>query len=112
MEQRIITPGENYKGLDDWIRETGSMKILLVCGGSISHMNEFNAHLEEIAKLGVQIIRFRDFHHNPLYANAQTGSEAIQGIPSLLWAVALQQMQRSASSCTPICLVTGRMVVG
>ena len=90
MEQRIITPGENYKGLDDWIRETGSMKILLVCGGSISHMNEFNAHLEEIAKLGVQIIRFRDFHHNPLYANAQTGSEAIQGIPSLLWAVALQ----------------------
>lgn len=73
MEQRIITPGENYKGFDDWIKETGCKKILLVCDGSIWYQNEFNAHLEEIDKLGVEMIGFRDFQPNPLYENVQDG---------------------------------------
>ena len=73
MEQRIITPGENYKGLDDWIKETGCKKILLVCDGSIWYQKEFNAHLEEIDKLGVEMIGFRDFQPNPLYENVQDG---------------------------------------
>lgn len=73
MEQKIITPGENYKGLDDWIKETGTRKILIVCSGSIVHLNDFNAHLKEIEKTGVQIIGFRDFQPNPLYENVQAG---------------------------------------
>lgn len=71
MGQRIITPGENYKGLDDWIKETGSKKILMVCDGSIWYQKEFNAHLEEIEKTGVQMVGFRDFQPNPLYENVQ-----------------------------------------
>ena len=73
MEQRIITPGENYKGLDDWIMETGAKKILMVCDGSIWYQKEFNAHLEEIEKNGVEMIGFRDFQSNPLYENVQDG---------------------------------------
>ena len=73
MEQRIITPGDNYKGLDDWIKETGCKKILLVCDGSIWYQKEFNAHLEEIDRLGVEMIGFRDFQPNPLYENVQAG---------------------------------------
>lgn len=73
MEQRIITPGDNYKGLDDWIKETGCKKILLVCDGSIWYQKEFNAHLEEIDRMGVEMIGFRDFQPNPLYENVQTG---------------------------------------
>lgn len=73
MEQRIITSRENYKGLDDWIRETGCKKILMVCVGSLWYQKEFNAHLEEIEKTGVQMIVFRNFQPNPLYENVQDG---------------------------------------
>lgn len=73
MEQRIITPGENYKGLDEWIIETGCKRILMVCDGSIWYQKEFNAHLEEIEKMGVKMIGFRDFQPNPLYENVLAG---------------------------------------
>ena len=73
MEQIIITPGENYKGLDDWIRYVGAKKILMVCDGSIWYQKAFNAHLEEIEKTGVEMIGFRDFQPNPLYENVQAG---------------------------------------
>jgi len=73
MTQKIITPGENYKGLDDWIRSTGVKKILLVCDGSIWYQKAFNVHLEEIDMLGVEMIGFKDFQPNPLYENVQDG---------------------------------------
>lgn len=73
MEQKIIAPGENYKGLDEWIKETGARKILMVCDGSIWHQKEFNAHQDEIENYGVQMIGFRDFQPNPLYENVQDG---------------------------------------
>ena len=75
MEQKIITPGENYKGFDDWIKENGCKKVLLVCDGSIWYQKKFNVHLEEIDKLGVEMIGFRDFQPNPLYENVQAGVE-------------------------------------
>ncbi|MBR3041764.1 MAG: phosphonoacetaldehyde reductase [Eubacterium sp.] len=73
VKQRIITSGEKYKGFDDWIQENGCKKILLVCDGSIYYQKEFNAHLVEIDKMGVKMIRFRDFQPNPLYENVQAG---------------------------------------
>lgn len=73
MAQRIITPGENYKGFDKWINETRCKKILMVCDGSIWYQKEFNVHLEEVEKMGVQMIDFRDFQPNPLYENVQKG---------------------------------------
>ena len=73
MEQRIITPGDNYIGFDNWIKENGYRKILLVCDDSIRYQKEFNAHLEDIGNLGVEMIDFRDFQPNPLYENVQAG---------------------------------------
>lgn len=73
MEQKIIVPGVNYQGLDQWIKETKCKKILMVCDGSIWYQTAFNTHLKETEKLGVEIIGFRDFQPNPLYENVLDG---------------------------------------
>lgn len=67
MDQRIITSEDNYIALDNWISETKSKRILLVCDDSIRYQKKFNAHLEEMdEKLGIKLIFFRDFQPNPL----------------------------------------------
>lgn len=73
MEQKIITAENNYSGLDEWIKENGIKKLLLVCDGFIWYMKDFNAHLEEIEKTGVEMVGFRDFQPNPLYENVVSG---------------------------------------
>lgn len=52
MEQRIITARDNYIEFDQWIQENGCKKILMVCDGSIWHMDGFNKHLEEVDTAG------------------------------------------------------------
>ncbi len=78
MEQKIITARDNYIELDKWIQETGCKKILIVCDGSIWYQKEFNAHLEEVEKAGVQMVGFRDFQPNPLYENVQAGVKVVR----------------------------------
>lgn len=78
MEQRIISSGNGYIGLYDWIRETGVKKILLVCDGSIEYQKELNAHLGKIEKTGVALFGFRDFQPNPLYENVQAGVDVFR----------------------------------
>ena len=75
MEQRIITARDNYIEFDQWIQENGCKKILMVCDGSIWYMDGFNKHLEEVEKIGVEMIGFRDFQPNPLYASVIKGVE-------------------------------------
>ena len=75
MEQRIITARDNYIEFDQWIKENGCKKILMVCDGSIWYMDAFNKHLEGVEKLGVQMIGFRDFQPNPLYESVVKGVE-------------------------------------
>lgn len=73
MGQRIITPEENYRELDDWVQETGCQSILLVCDDSISYQKSFSTHLEKIDNMGVKVTVFSDFQANPLYENVQDG---------------------------------------
>ena len=74
MRQKLITPGENYSGLDEWIRETGCKKVFFVCGGSIRYQKELYTHLNGIEEiLKVEIVYFHDFQPNPLYENIQQG---------------------------------------
>lgn len=73
MEQRIITPGEDYNGLDSWINETGFKNILLVCDSSICYQKALNIHLKTIEHMGIKLITFSDFQPNPLYENVQAG---------------------------------------
>ena len=72
MEQRIITPGLNYQGLDEWIKETDCRRIFLVCDSSINFQKDFCAHLEVIGKQpDLELIWFQNFQPNPLYENVR-----------------------------------------
>lgn len=73
MKQLVITGKNEYIEFDRWIEQSCIRKILMVCDGSIWYQKEFNAHLEEIEKTGVEMIGFRDFQPNPLYENVQAG---------------------------------------
>ena len=73
MEQKIITPGENYNGLDEWIKETGTKKLFIVFDGSLRYQKELNGRLKEIENTGIEIIGFWDFQPNPLYENVRNG---------------------------------------
>lgn len=64
----IITAEENYKGLDEWFRNKS--KVLLVCDSSIQFLEDLNKKLETIT---TPMIRFSDFHPNPLYEAAVKG---------------------------------------
>ena len=75
MEQKIITGRDNYIEFDQWIQKNGCKRILMVCDDSIWHMDEFNKHLGEVEKTGVQMIGFRDFQPNPLYESVVKGVE-------------------------------------
>ena len=73
MEQKIITSKDQYAELDEWVRQNGIKKILLVCGRSIRFQKELNEHLEELDRGPVTVVRFSDFHPNPLYESVVHG---------------------------------------
>ncbi len=64
----IITAEDNYKGLDEWMRE--KERILLVCDGSIKHLEGLNKKLLDV---NTYIVRFSDFQPNPLYESVVEG---------------------------------------
>ena len=66
----IITPENNYKGLDEWLE--GKKKVLLVCNGSIQFLENFN---KKIDILTTPMARFSDFQPNPLYESVVKGVE-------------------------------------
>lgn len=69
----IITPENNYKGLDEWLDD--KKKALLVCDGSIRFLDDFNKKLDS---LSVPIVRFSDFQPNPLYESVVRGVEVFR----------------------------------
>lgn len=73
MEQKIITAKDDYIEFDEWIDTVGAKKILMVCDDSLWYMKDFNAHLEDMKKKGIEFIGFRGFQSNPLYENVQDG---------------------------------------
>lgn len=68
--QKVITAENNYIKLDNWIRESKISKLMLVCDSSLQFLNAIN---DKLAKLDTQIIRFDDFHPNPLYESVVKG---------------------------------------
>ena len=69
----IITPENNYKGLDEWLE--GKKKVLLVCDGSIRFLEDFNKKLNNLT---TPIVRFSDFQPNPLYESVVKGVEVFR----------------------------------
>lgn len=70
MTQRIITHTDNYRGLDEWLKD--KKRVLLVCDSSISFLVDLTKKLEEIK---TPIIQFSDFQSNPLYESVVKGVE-------------------------------------
>lgn len=68
--QSIITSENNFIQLDDWIKQNNIQKLMLVCDISLQFLNAIN---DKLAKLDTQIIRFDDFHPNPLYESVVKG---------------------------------------
>ena len=59
MNQIIITPKNNYEGLDNWINVHECKKIFLVCGTSFQYQNELHAYFDEIERKGFEIVKFK-----------------------------------------------------
>jgi alcohol dehydrogenase class IV len=69
----IITPKNNYKGLDKWLE--GKKKVLLVCDGSIRFLTGFNRKLDSLT---TPMVRFSDFQPNPLYESVVKGVDVFR----------------------------------
>ena len=64
----IITADNNYKGLDEWLKD--KKKVFLVCGNSIKHFEGIN---KKLACVNTPIVRFSDFQPNPSYESIVNG---------------------------------------
>lgn len=73
IEQRVITAENDYRDLDAWISRVGAKKILIVSSGSALYLGAFQRHLDELAKNGVDFVRFSDFKPNPRYESVEEG---------------------------------------
>lgn len=73
MEQKIIRASENYRELDDYIKENDANTILLVCDVALPYL-KINSYFEELEeRLGVKVVKFNDFKPNPLYESVVEG---------------------------------------
>lgn len=84
--QNIIWADERYSGLDEYLRQTGAKRVLLVCGGSIRSLR-INGYFEALPdRLGVEVVRFSDFQPNPLYESVVAGVELLwrEGCDSII----------------------------
>ncbi|MBP5592251.1 phosphonoacetaldehyde reductase [bacterium] len=78
MEQKIITARGCYIEFDQWVRDNGCKKLLMVCDDSLKFMDNFNSHLAQLEKNGLKIIRFSDFQPNPLYESVVEGVKLLR----------------------------------
>lgn len=73
--QKIITADNDYAELDQWIKDNGTKKLLLVCDSSLAFLTSINAHLP---KISADIVKFDDFKPNPLYDSVVKGVEVFR----------------------------------
>ncbi|MCR4682636.1 MAG: phosphonoacetaldehyde reductase [Clostridiales bacterium] len=73
MSQKIISPENNYAGLDSWLNENKIRKLFLVCDGSIRFLTGISNKILKLEADGLRIVRFSDFEPNPLYESVVAG---------------------------------------
>ncbi len=71
--QKIIEVRDGYAGLDAWLEQTGTRRILLVCDSAMPYL-KIDHYFAELEKED-RVIRFRDFQPNPDYASVVKGVE-------------------------------------
>ena len=73
MQQIIITAKNNYENLDQWIINHNIHCLMLVCNESIRFLPDISAKIADIENKKTKIVRFSDFHPNPLYESVVSG---------------------------------------
>lgn len=77
MIQQVIEVDGQYERLDTYFKSTNQKKLLLVCGNSIKHL-KLGAYFDSLEeRLGIRVIRFRDFKPNPLYESVVEGVKVL-----------------------------------
>lgn len=78
MEQKMIIASENYKELDEYIKENKAKTILLVCDIALPFLkiSKYFDALEE--RMGVKVVKFDDFKPNPQYESVVAGVEVFK----------------------------------
>lgn len=77
-EQKIMASDDDYKELQEYLKEESIQRILLVCGASINSLriSTFFNSLEQ--RTGIEVIRFSDFQPNPRYDSVEAGVRLFQ----------------------------------
>ena len=80
MDQKIISPAENYRQLEDWIVTSAQGgPVLLVHGKSLNNLQAFNQKLAEITeKHHIKFVSFSDYSPNPKYESVVSGVESFR----------------------------------
>ena len=74
MGQKILTTIANYREMDEWIKESGASRFLLVCDDSIKFQKKLKSHIDMLDQsMNIEVIAFSDFQSNPLYDNVVAG---------------------------------------
>lgn len=72
-EQIVLSASNEYREIDDYIKENHISAAMLVCGNSINSL-KIGKYFEKLAEK-INIIKFSDFTPNPLYESVVKGVE-------------------------------------
>lgn len=73
MEQKIISAENEYRQLDEWLRDNHCKRVFLVCDDSMRFQKALIAHLDALEKTGIILSYCSDFKPNPLYESVVEG---------------------------------------
>ena len=73
--QKMMKADAEYTALDNFFAETGTRRILLVCGSS-SRSLRISAYFDALEeRTGIRVIPFSEYEPNPEFASAVRGTE-------------------------------------
>ena len=76
--QKILTPENDFGQLDAWLRENGTMRLLLVCDDALPYLT-VNGYFNTLeSRFGIAVERFSAFEPNPRYESVTAGVTKFQ----------------------------------
>ena len=72
MAQTILTPENDYARLDEWLREQGVRRPMVVCDGAFPRLS-VAGHIRQLEERGLSAVYFTGFEPNPRYESATAG---------------------------------------
>jgi len=73
IKQQILTAGEKYERLDEYLMENHVRRIFLVCNSSFSLLRISKYFNNLLQRTGIEVTKFTDFKPNPLYDSVLEG---------------------------------------